>query len=295
MDSLSKQKSSSALISMTGKQSSVTDTVSEMEIQCPSLTNLQTGPTEKSVSKLLIENKQDKPGRSPVQTRKRSLSLTKTETVPAKMTDIKPNVEELNNTIATSKGHNLRQVIDQKRHESDSIAVGVKKSNVGVNESKQVITIKQVSNTAPKGLRPTIKHNTAKQSTSTVTMKRLGKSDLAGSTEITVHCDPDIDNKSKMSESCISRTNVSSSKLLSQTVRSSSSLSSVKHGEALYSGSKLLQDFDQPLTRSQSKLLDCSQIKVGMVSVPDSKRRTHLTLLHSVQPILCGILAVLKN
>ena len=247
---------------MTGKQSSVTDTVSEMEIECPSLKNLQTGSTEKTFSKPLIENKQDKPGRSPVQTRKRSLSLTRTETVTAKMTDIKPNVEELNNTIATSKGHNPRQVINQKRHESDSIAVGVKKSNAGVNESKQVMNTKQVSNTAPKGLRPTIKHNIAKQSTSAVTTKRLGKSGLTDSNEITVHCDPDIDDKSKLSESRISRTNVSSSKLLSQTMRSSSSLSSVKQGEALYSGSKLLQDLDQPLTRSQSKLLDSSQIKV---------------------------------
>lgn len=255
---------------MTGKQANDTDTQSEMEIECSSLTSSQTGSTAKAISKPLIEDKQSKPGRSPVQTRKRSLSLTKTETSTAKMTDIKPDMEELNNTIATSKGHNLRQVLDQRRHERDSNAVEIKKSYVLI-DSKDVISTKQVTNPAPKGLRPTIKQNTAKQPASAVATKRLGKADSTNSNEVTVHCDPDVNDRSKLSESRISRTNVSSSKLLSQTMKSSSSLSSMKQGEALYSGSKLLQDFDQPLTRSQSKLLDGSQIKVCMVAVSSNK------------------------
>ena len=268
--SLSKQTSASVLINMTGNQSKVTDSVSDMEVDSISLT--KTGVSEKTGSSERLARKPlatDILKRSPVMTRKRSLSRTrKEEPVSTEMTDVKPSVEELSQSITAAK------VVDDKQKELDLKKSKIdteipKQLNVNDTGSKQISSTKSAS--APKGLRPTIKLNQKKpisKTDTTVPVKTVttvsAKPGLSNQTGIAVHCDPVQDEKSKVNESLkkISRTNLSSNKLLSQTGKSESS-SLLKSG-TLISGSKLLGDLDQSQTRtrSQTKQLDTAQTKV---------------------------------
>ena len=199
------------------------------------------------VEKERVTNKEPSQGLS-----RRSLNKTQID----HQTSVK---NELNNKSSQSK---MKEVnVTGNKTVTDSMESSAKQIKTSVQEPK-------VSNPAPKGLRPTVKRGLSKQASQKHETKAPVRIDHSkDSRDITVLLDVDP-NEATKSQTIISRTAVSSNKLLSQSVRSNATLNSSKQREALSSGSKLLQDLDQSSqhrTRSQSKLLDNSQVKVGRI------------------------------
>ena len=262
--SLSKQ-SSSVLINMTSNQSKETNCVSDMEIDSTSLIgSSETGSSEKSARKSPTT---DILKRSPVMTRKRSLSRTrKPEPAQTETADVKPSAEELSQSVKIANvANNKHEVIVPENSKVDS------ESHKVNDTSKQISSSKPVH--APKGLRPTIKPSQKKplsRMATTVTVKPettlSDKPGLSNQTGITVHRDSIQDEKSNVNDKLkqMTRTNLSSNK--TQSLISKPESSSLLKSGTLTSSSKLLGDLDQsqPLTRAQSKLLDTTQTKVGM-------------------------------
>ena len=265
--SLNKQTaslSSSVLINMTSNQSKETNCVSDMEIDSASLIgSSETGSSEKSARKSLTT---DILKRSPVMTRKRSLSRTrKPEPAQTETADVKPSAEELSQSVKIANvANNKHEVIVPENSKADC-------ESHKVNDTSKISSSKPVH--APKGLRPTIKPSQKKplsRMATTVTVKPettlSDKSGLSNQTGITVHRDSVQDEKSKVNDKLkqMTRTNLSSNK--TQSLISKPESSSLLKSGTLTSSSKLLGDLDQsqPLTRAQSKLLDTTQTKVGM-------------------------------
>ena len=248
---------------MTSNQSKATDCVSDMEVDSSSPNQSRDKSARKPLTTDILK-------RSPVMTRKRSLSRTrKPEPALTEITDVKPSVDELSQSVnAANEVDNKQEVLVPVISKID--AESHKQHRLNDTSSKQISNSKPVN--APKGLRPTIKHSQKKpvsKMTTTVSVKPVttlsDKPGPSNQTGISVHYDSVQDEKSKVNESLkrISRTTVSSNKLASQTGKPESSLL-LKSG-TLTSGSKLLGDLDQSqsLTRAQSKLLDTAQTKVG--------------------------------
>lgn len=287
--SITKQPSGSVLINMTSNQSRITDSASEMDIDtssvCGTIVSSKTGSEEKTVKRSLVEmvlkrspiqtrrrslSRNRKPDTlsedndvNPVQTRRRSLSRSRKSVKHDEVNDVKPSLEELSSSVVSAEVVELKQQeVERKRSDTNSEIQNHTNSKVNINTSKQISSSKP--GTAPKGLRPTIKHSSHSVS-KTGTKMAIKPGSSSAPDGIPVHCDTVEDEKSKVNESLkrISKTNLSNNISASQTGRQGSSLQ-LKSGN-LSSGSKLLQDMDQSSqlqTRSQSKLLDNSQVKV---------------------------------
>ena len=244
---------------MTDSQPKVKEEVTDIDVECPSLTleRMESKSQETNVRLFTEKDRERNKLPSPAQTRRMSLTRNKTETGSSNATDTKSSVHELNSQPVSSKIGDLNPQVNAKPLDTDTTESN-KKTTVSVQDSKPV------QKPAPKGLRPTVKR-LGKQTHPKSGPKHPVKVGLSSDNrDITVLCDSNVDEKSVLSHSVISRTNVSSSKLLSQCSKSKTGLT-LKQGEALSSGSKLLQDLDQttqPWTRSQSKFIDNSQLKV---------------------------------
>ena len=238
---------------MASNKSDSTDNASNMDVESGShAVRSETMETNKEevivhVEKEKVTNKEPSQGLS-----RRSLNKHQTD-------HQKSVKNELNNKSSQSK---MKEVnVTGSKTAIDSMESSAKQIKTSVQEPK-------VSNPAPKGLRPTVKRGLVKQASQKHETKAPVRIDHSKeSRDITVLLDVDP-NEATKSQTIISRTAISSNKLLSQSVRSNATLNSSKPREALSSGSKLLQDLDQSSqhrTRSQSKLLDNSQVKVGRI------------------------------